>query len=161
MTNMAIFNVSTFLITNGLIEDACILHFMFTLWLDSYDLYTLRFEYIGEDNSFQWWDYRVSKFKSWKLTESLKGELKYLKIYLDKKYGALSKLCRASLDGTKISGTFIIHVTPAAIYNRFHRRFWRKLRSFEFTPKDIIRCSQYIYCEFKEDSSRRKLYHYD
>ena len=61
MTNMAVFNVYTFLITNGLIEDACILHIMFTLWLDPYDLYTLRFDDIGEDNSFQWWDYRASK----------------------------------------------------------------------------------------------------
>ena len=134
---------------------------MFTLWLDPYVLYTLRFDDIGEDNSFQWWDYKASKFKSWKLTESLKGELKYLKIYLDKKYGALSKYSRALLDGTKISGTFIIQVTPAAIYNSFHRWFWGKLRSFEFIPKDIIRCSQYIYCEFIEDSSKTKLYHYE
>ena len=150
---MSVFNVNTFLITKGLIEDACIIHIMFTLWLDPNYLYTLRFDDIGEDNSFQWWDNKASKFKSWKLTESLKGKFKYLKIYLDKMYGALSKLSRASLDGTKISGTFIIQVTSAAIYNRFHWRFWGKLRSFEFTPKDIIRCSQYIYCEFKEHSS--------
>ena len=148
-----------FLSQKNFIEDACIIHIMFTFCLDSYDLYTLKFDDIGEDNSFQWWDYRASKFKIWKLTDSLMGELKYLRIYLDKKYGALSKLSRASLEGTKFSGTYIIQVTPAAIYNRFHRRFWGRLRSFEFTPKDIIRCSQYIYCKFKEDSNTRKLLH--
>ena len=161
MTKSAVFNLYTSLASMGLIEDAINIHLMFTLWIDPYDLYTLRFDDIEEDNCFQWWDYRVSRFKSWELKNSLKNELKYLKIFLEKKNGVLRKLIRVSLDGIKISGTFILQVTPTAIFNRFNRKFSGKLENCEFTPKDIVESSQWIYSDFKEDSSQRKLYHHD
>ena len=113
---------------------------------------------MGENNSFKWWNYRESKFQSCKLPDSLTNELKYFRIYIEKKYGTLRKVNRISLDGTKISGTFIVQNFSTAIYNRFNRKFSKQLENLKHSPKDIVECSQFVYSEFKEDSSQRKLY---
>ena len=146
------------LVTKGLVEDALNIHLMFTLWIDPYDLFVLRFDDIQDNNNFKWWNYRTSSFQHCKLTEILNTELKFLRTFIARKYGPLRKLTRVSLDRTKISGNFIVQITPTAIYNRFSRGFSGNFKDFKYTPKDFVDCSKYVYSNFMKDSSRRKLY---
>ena len=42
---------------------------------------------------------------------------------------------RPSEDGVIIEYTFILNVKPTNLYNRFKRKFRKKLKWFNFTPK--------------------------
>ena len=154
----AVVDIFHSLVTKGLVEDVLNIHLMFTLWIDPYDLFVLRFDDIQDNNNFKWWNYTTSSFHYCKLTEILNTELKFLRTFIARKYGPLIKLTRVSLDRTKISGNFIAQIIPTGIYYRFSRGFLGNFKDFIYTPKDIVDCSKYVYSKFVKDSSRRKLY---
>ena len=124
-------------------EDAVLLHAMYVLGLEPYNLCLLKFESIKEDKTIEMWDHKSRQLKIITLPESLFNELKYLKIYKEKGDEETVNHERFSLDGVKVTGTFIFSTKSSGIFNKFNRKFGGILKNFNITPRDIVRLSKY------------------
>lgn len=142
MSHSDVYQSYSQLVCKGFTEDAVILHIIYNLGLDPYNIYTLRFDDICPNLTIRCWDYRSSAFKEHRLDIDLNSDLNFLKIYIKNKHGGLRKLNRTALDGAKISGFFVTQLSPSGIYSRFKRRFSGVLQGDAFTPKDVIDCAK-------------------
>ena len=82
-------------------------------------------------------------FKSKVVYQGLLNDIKMFKKYSENstKLNIFSQ--RVSFNYKIIEGTFIFKKSPTNIYNRFARKFGRKLKWFKFTPKNVIQLSNY------------------
>ena len=141
------------LASKGKIEDAVMIHTMYELGLEPYNLCLLKFESMNNSKAIELWDHKSKQIVSIKLPESLYGEFEYLKVH--------RRLCnklneseqRYSLDGTLVEGEFIFQTKLTGIFNKFKRKFGGLLKNFDFTTKDLILLSR-----FKEKLPFQRLY---
>ena len=153
LTKEDVFKFYQTLASKEKIEDAVMIHMMYELGLEPYNLCLLTFESMNNSKAIELWDHKSKQIVSIKFPESLYGEFEYLKVY--------RRLCnklneseqRYSLDGTLVEGTFIFQTKPTGIFNKFKRKFGGLLRNFDFTPWDLILLSR-----FKEKLPFQRLY---
>ena len=126
----------------GLYRDALIIHIMYSLSLDPYHVYSLRYEDILSKNKIQYWDYRSSSRKTSYLSFELWSDINLIKKYRKKEMGEIRSTIRIMINHTKIRGSFIIGISPTNIYNRFHRKFSNTIPTFDLTPNDIVQLSR-------------------
>ena len=69
------------LISHRKIEDAVMLHAIYSLGLQQYQLYLLYFEALKEDKTIEMWDHKIKQYLTLKLTDDLYNELFFLRIY--------------------------------------------------------------------------------
>ena len=131
------------LMCKGQYQDALVIHLMYSLSLNPYHLYSLKYDDILSDNQIQYWDYKSSTYKTCYLYYELWSDINVIKQYQEAKYGILRKIVRIMIDKTKIRGVFIIDVSPTNIYNRFHRKFGKSIDDFDITPNDILQLSRF------------------
>ena len=67
------------LAAKGQYQDSLILHIMYSLTLDPYHLFGLRYEELLNNDKIQWWDYKSSSFKSEFLYNELWSDINFLK----------------------------------------------------------------------------------
>ena len=92
------------LISHRKIEDAVMLHAIYSLGLEPYQLYLLCFEALKEDKTIEMWDHKIRQYLTLKLTDDLYNELLFLRTYYKLKGKLSKKEIRLSLDGTEIEG---------------------------------------------------------
>ena len=124
------------------IEDALILHTMYSLGLEPYNLCLLKFDLIKDDKSIMYYDHRERGYKSLKLTDILYQELMYFKKYKELKSQFDDREERQSVDGTLIYGPFIFSIKATGIFNKFERKFGGLLKNFNITPRDLVKLSK-------------------
>ena len=123
-------------------QDSIIIHLMYSLGLDPYHLFSLRYEDIISPTKIQWWDYKASSIATGSLYYDLWSDIKFLKdmrIKEDKQYPST---VRTMIDLKEIKGNFIITSSPSTIYNRFKRSFSKIIPDLSITPKDIVNLSR-------------------
>ena len=126
----------------GQYQDALLLHIMYSLSLDPYHIYWLRYEDILSHNKIQYWDYKTFTSKICFLYNDLWSDIKIIKTYKEYEMVEYRKIVRVMIDKTKIKGDFIINISPTNIYNRFNRRFGNVIDNFNLTPNDVIQLSK-------------------
>ena len=129
------------LCSKGQYQNALILHLMYSLSLDPYHIFSLRYEDILSKDQIQYWDYRTSSKKTCYLYYELWSDINIIKRYQEFEKGECRSTARVMIDKTKIKGCFIIDISPTNIYNRFHRKFSNTINDFNFTPNDIVQLS--------------------
>ena len=141
------------LIFHGKYEDTLILHSMYSLGLEPYNLCLLKFESIQNNKTIMLYDHRTKSNISLKLTDILYQDLMFLKRFKDLQNKNSSNEERYSVDGTKINGPFIFSVKATGIFNKFERKFGGILQNFNITPRDLVRLSK-----FMNKTSKMELY---
>ena len=126
----------------GLYRDALIIHIMYSLSLDPYHAYSLRYEDILSKNEIQYWDYRSSSRKTSYLSFELGSDINLIKKYREKEMGEIRSTIKIMIDHIKIRGSFIIDISHSNIYNRFHRKFSNTIPTSDLTPNDIVQFSR-------------------
>ena len=126
----------------GQYQDALLLHIMYSLSLDPYHIYSLKYEDILSHNKIQYWDYKTSTSKICFLYNDLWSDIKIIKTYKEYEMVEYRKIVRVMIDKTKIKGDFIINISLTNVYNRFNRRFRNVIDNFNLTPNDVIQLSK-------------------
>ena len=138
VTREEIYRYHLILIDNKKYEDAVLLHAMYELGLEPYNLCLLTFESLSDNRTIMLYDHKIRNTRELKLTESLYSELLYLK-NLKKLKGSLSNYDkRESLDGVSVYGCFVFSTKATGIFNKFERKFGGLLKDFNLTPRDLI-----------------------
>ena len=125
------------------IQDAVILHTMYSLAVDPYTIYLLTYEGIKENDIIEYWDHKSSCFQTETVTKILLNDINYFKNFSQMQHIQSTDTQRESQDGHIVEGTFIFSPKPTNIYNRFKRKFGQKLTWLNFTPLNIIHLSKY------------------
>ena len=115
---------------------------MFSLSLDPYHIYSLRYEDILSTYQIQYWDYKASSKRILVLNYELWSDINIIKKYKEFEIGEIRNTVRIMIDKTKIKGKFIIDASPTNIYNKFNRKFGNTISEFNFTPNNIIKASK-------------------
>ena len=120
------------------------LHVMFTLSLEPYNISLLTFASIKQDRSIEYWDHKLRRTVELKLSTSLYNELVFLKNWKILKGNLIKNEERKSMEGVYVVGDSIFSTKPTGIFNRFNRKFSELLKDFNITPRDMIVLSKYI-----------------
>ena len=131
----------TTLASKGKYQDSIIIHFIYSLSIDPYHIFGIRYEDILSQSQIQWWDYKTSSFKTGFLYYELWSDINFLQKMKEKVNPSNRCTVRTMLDLKKIKGNFIIDASPTNIYNKFKRHFSDIVPSFNCTPKDILKLS--------------------
>ena len=131
------------LIESSKVEDAVLLHLMFSLGFEPYTVSLLKFESISEGKKIKYFDHKKRSSIEISLTNELYGDLMFLKTFKKLKGELNNSEERRSLDGSIIKGTFIFSTSPTGIYNKFKRKFGGMFEDFDLTPKELIVLSKY------------------
>ena len=124
-------------------QDALVIHIMYSLSLDPYHIFSLRYEDLIGKDQIQFWDYRTSSYKLCFLYYDLWSDIQTLKGYQEFENGECRKTKRVMIDKTILEGKFIVSFSPTNIYNRFKRRFGNTITDFNLTPNDIVKLSKF------------------
>ena len=119
-------------------QDSIIIHLMYSLGLDPYHFFSLRYEDIISPMKIQWWDYKTSSIAIGSLYYDLWSDIKFLKDMIIKEDKQYPSTVRTMIDLKKIKGNFIITSSPSSIYNRFKRSFSKIIPYLSINPKDIV-----------------------
>ena len=95
------------LIKHCKIDDAVLLHAMYFLGLEPYNLCLLKFESIKENKTVKMWDHKSRKLITINISNNLFNKFKYLQLYKQKKDRENTNQKRYSLDGVKVVKKFI------------------------------------------------------
>ena len=144
-TKEDIFKYYHTLLGNKKIEDAVLLHTMFSLCLDPYTLSLLTFESIQSNQTIVYWNYKTRSEVQLKLPADLYSELLYLKTWKKLKGKLNENEERRSMDDVYVVGSFIFSTNPTGIFNKFKRKFSGTLKDFNLTPKDMIILAKYYH----------------
>ena len=132
-------------------EDAILLHSMYELGIEPYNLCLFTFDGLHDNRTIKYYDHKIRGIKEVNLSISLYSEFVYLKMW-KKMNGELNNWDkRESLYGFSVFGDFIFSTKATGIYNKFERKFGGLLKDFDYTPRDLIVLSKYM--KRKEDSS--------
>ena len=142
LSKAKIFDNYQLLSSNGKIEDAVLLYTIFALGVKPYQLYLFTFESIKEDKTIEYWDHKTRQMITLKLPNNLYGDILFLRNLKKHKGTIKDNEERWSLDGTKISETFIFKTSPEGVYNKFNQKFGGLLKNFKATPKELIQLSR-------------------
>ena len=131
---------------------------MYSLSLDPYHIYSLRYEDILSKNLIQYLDYKSSVNKICYLYYELWSDIYVIKRYREANNCIRRKIIRTMIDKTKIKIEFIINISPTNIYNRFHRKFGNSIKDFDLTQNDIIQLSKFDSQKITKDLYNRSLF---
>ena len=123
-------------------QDALLLNIMYSLSLDPYHIYSLKYEDILNHNKIQYWDYKTSTSKICFLYCNLWSDINIIKKYKESKMVEYHKMIRVIINRTKIKVNFIINISPTNVNNWFNRRFGNIIDNFDLSPNDVIQLSK-------------------
>ena len=131
-------------------EDAVLLHAMYELGLEPYNLCMFTFDALKDNRTIWYYDHKIRGERELKLTESLYSDFIYLKNW-KKLNGTLNNNDkRNSLDGVSVYGCFVFSTKATGIFNKFEKKIGGLLKDFHLTPRDVVVLSKYM--KRQEDS---------
>ena len=157
ITPLEIVNAYVDLMNLKNVEDAVILHIMYSLGANPSTISLLTFDSIDENKNITYFDTKASKFMTIKLNEHLWGDILYLKDYKLKNGIKNNQTERTYMTKIRVREDFITSLTETGIFKRFARRFNENLCWFKWRPQSIIRASNKMKGTLKYKDSNQSI----
>ena len=157
LTLIKLINAYVELMNSNNVEDAIIIHLMYSLALTPEAISLLIFNSIDENGILTYWDAKEKKYIDAKLNSHLLRDLMFLKNKQIKNKSYVKSKTRLFKNKINTSRDFMVSISASGIYNRFARKFGGKIDWFDFTPKDIINLSLKKFSTVSKFSTRESL----
>ena len=154
---LKILNAYVELMDSNHIEDAVILHLMYSLGINPETISLLKFSLIDKDRNIRYFDTNLKRNIKVKLNNRLWNDIEFLKQTNDsneRKGEQSNKGCSSKLKGKKI---FITTLTIAGLFKRFSRGFNEKVGWFAWKPQCIVNLSKKMRLTYRYQGSRESL----
>ena len=144
ITPLKIVNAYFELMEKESIEDAIILHLIYSLEINPSTLSLLTFDSITKSKKITYYDTKLSCYITKKINDHLLRDITFFEKYKKANNIVNKQEKRSYLDKIQISGNFIITLTSSGIFKRFARGFNNKLAWFNCKPSSILNITRIV-----------------
>ena len=122
-----------------MLQDALILHIMYSIGIKSETVVLLTFDSIDENEKMRYFDTLKLKYVDTILNQNLITDIKFFKDTMLEIKSETKNNFRCFQNKAIVMGEFIFEYTSSAIYNRFEICFGGELLWFKYTPNQIVK----------------------